>query len=868
MSLVKAELLSPAGSYEGFLAAIGAGADAVYCGGSLFGARAYAKNFEKEELLKAIRIAHIHGRKLYLTVNTLFKNAELESDLYEYLAPFYQEGLDAVLVQDMGALSFIREKFPGLPIHASTQMTVTGPLGGRFLKEQGVSRIVAARELSLSELAVLHEETSLEIEAFIHGAMCYAYSGQCLMSSLIGGRSGNRGRCAQPCRLPYTPCQGEDLFGETPVRESRRKEVSERTQAGNENRQGRFADRGRRREESRAEKGRKTPSGTTKEPFCAISMKDMSTLDILPDILSAGVYSLKIEGRMKQPAYTAAVTRIYRKYLDILLENGVSADKNGVSADKKKPYTVEATDRELLLSAYSRGGSTPGYYKTYHGPGMIDLSSGKKTTIESPEYAYPRKGVRMEAVLRVGEPAALTLAADTDSGTKSVRAEGGSVQRAERQAVSRERVKEQLSKMGNTEFAIEDFSLSMDDDIFISMKELNELRREAADALAQALYKEYLRCPEESASSRPEAGEASLPGEKAFSHQKGEASFPDERAFFHQKENTSFSDKPEYMPKLMASCEDEATAAALMRNPDIGGLYLPMPLVQKFLADGLSCGKEMYLILPRIIRGKAPDGYRALCRRLLDKGLTGFLARDLEGYCLMREEGLAPVTVLDHSLYTWNNRAEAFFGGAGCLRLTCPLELNEREISARDNRGGEMLVYGRLPLMISAQCVQKNYFGCLSKARTPETDGMSFWPRTLGQKKKEMSSPLAIQDRTQAIFPVQAVCHPWQCCPEEPKGKDAPGNGTQSPARLRETDNTASLPSCYNIIYNSIPFGLLPEAGRVKKLGFSVLRLSFTTEDENEAGRIASAFADAYLRDKEVSLSLPLTKGHFKRGAE
>ena len=197
------ELLSPAGSYEGFEAAIGAGADAVYVGGPDFGARAYAQNFTQEELIRAIRTAHIHGRKLYLTVNTLLKNREIREKLFDSLKPLYEAGLDAVIVQDLGVFQFIRRNFPDMHIHASTQMAVTGPEGMKFLEEQGAARVVAARELSLEELAAMHKKSSIEIEAFVHGALCYSLSGQCLMSSILGGRSGNRGRCAQPCRLPY-----------------------------------------------------------------------------------------------------------------------------------------------------------------------------------------------------------------------------------------------------------------------------------------------------------------------------------------------------------------------------------------------------------------------------------------------------------------------------------------------------------------------------------------------------------------------------------------------------------------------------------------------------------------------------------------
>ena len=247
------ELLAPAGSYEAFEAALGAGADAVYVGGPEFGARAYAHNFTQDELLQAIDTVHIHGKKLYLTVNTLLKNRELQDRLYDALRPLYENGLDAVIIQDLGVFQFIRQNFPGLHLHASTQMTVTGPEGMKFLEEQGASRVVAARELSLQELSAMHQASPIEIEAFIHGALCYSFSGQCLMSSILGGRSGNRGRCAQPCRLPYQVRQENGSYS------------------------------------------------FRQQDFCPLSLKDMCSVDILPDILEAGVTSLKIEGRMKQP---------------------------------------------------------------------------------------------------------------------------------------------------------------------------------------------------------------------------------------------------------------------------------------------------------------------------------------------------------------------------------------------------------------------------------------------------------------------------------------------------------------------------------------------------------------------------------------
>ena len=197
-----AELLAPAGSGESLRAAVNAGADAVYIGGQKFGARAYAENPDEGSLLDAIAYAHLYGVRVHLTVNTLFKEREL-AELPDYLRPYYEAGLDAAIVQDFGALRVLHREFPDLPLHASTQTTVTGPAGALFMKELGVCRVIPARELSLQEIREIKDRTGLEVETFVHGSLCYSYSGQCLMSSLIGGRSGNRGRCAQPCRFQY-----------------------------------------------------------------------------------------------------------------------------------------------------------------------------------------------------------------------------------------------------------------------------------------------------------------------------------------------------------------------------------------------------------------------------------------------------------------------------------------------------------------------------------------------------------------------------------------------------------------------------------------------------------------------------------------
>ena len=718
----KTELLAPAGSYEAFEAALGAGADAVYVGGPDFGARAYAKNFTQEELIRAVRTAHLHGKKLYLTVNTLLKNRELKERLYDSLLPSYLEGLDAVIVQDMGVLRFIRRNFPDLSIHASTQMAVTGPKGMRFLEQQGVTRVVPARELTLEELASMHRESPIEIEAFIHGALCYSISGQCLMSSMIGGRSGNRGRCAQPCRLAYQ------------VREQ----------------QGGF-------------KGKET---------CPLSLKDICTLDILPEILGAGVMSLKIEGRMKQPEYTAAVTGIYRKYLDILKKNPDS-------------YQVDAQDRKYLLEVFNRGGSCSGYYKQQNGPSMVAFSNHKKTGDISVPLKQKKEKINGTLMLYPESPAVLQVSLkDTETVVSA-----GEVQYAREHPMEEARIRQQMEKLGNTEFVWDSLDIQSDGNIFVPVKVLNELRRTALAQLEQEFLEKYKR----------EAPEKILRGEEA-KIQPGVRS--------------------EDPLGIYASCEKPEQAEVLMNSPEITGLYLPFDVMETCMEQGLQKEKELYLSLPRITRGKMPEEYRKKALTWLSMGMKGFLVRNLEAYGMLREEGLQKYCVADASLYTWNDEACAFWKDEGILRNTVPLELNEKELRHRTNRDSEFIIYGYIPLMLSAQCVHKNTFQC---------------------DRKE--AHMVLKDRYDKEFPCACVCYPWK------------------------TGTTGQKEFCYNIIYNSIPYGLLNESQKVKELKTASLRLSFTLESAKETKEIVREFLDVYVYGKKAS-AREFTKGHFKRGAE
>lgn len=706
------ELLAPAGSLESFYAALDAGADAVYAGGSRFGARAYAQNFTQEEMIEAIRHGHSRGKKLYLTVNTLMKSRELSRELFDYLAPYYEAGLDAVIVQDLGVLSFVQKYFPGLPIHISTQMTVTGPECMEFFKEQpGVDRIVPARELSLEELRSMREASDLDIETFIHGALCYSYSGQCLFSSILGGRSGNRGRCAQPCRLPYQ--YGKD---------------GEHFRAGKES--------------------------------CPLSLKDICTLEILPQIIEAGVTSLKIEGRMKKTDYTQGVVSIYRKYLDRYLADPAH-------------YQVEEEDKKTLLSLFNRGGSCDGYYRRRNGREMMAFANEKKIGDVKVQVIKNKEKVKANLILFPGNPAILEL----DYAGVRVKAEAGEVQKAQNQPVTRERILAQMKKSGSTPYVLEPLELEVEGNIFLPVRVLNELRRQGLGQLSEKLADSFVRPP----AKRP--------------------------SFTEQRKETGQGKLPR---KFYVSCETKEQFALCERSPMVQGIYGNYQEVADCLRRGNPEEKELFWMFPHVERrGDGEFFSQERCRELLEQGLSGFLVRSLESFCRLKKYGLASKCVLDASLYAWNHLAQDFWRQQGILRETVPVELNYKELLHRDNSRSELLVYGYLPLMISAQCVQKNLDRCRKDC------GLSY-----------------LKDRYGKTFPVKSFCG-----------------------------------SCYNVIYNSLPFGLEGEMDLVKHLSPQSLRISFTIEEPKEAGRILEEFTRICQGRPGIS-SAELTKGHFKRGVE
>ncbi len=646
------ELLAPAGSMETFRAVIHAGADAVYLGGGRFGARAYADNFTEEELLSAIDYAHIHGRKIYLTVNTLFKERELTKDLCSYLRPYYEQGLDAVIIQDMGAFRMVREAFPGLSIHTSTQMTVTNRYGAMMMKEMGADRVVTAREMSLAEIRDIKEHVDIEIESFVHGALCYCYSGQCLLSSMLGGRSGNRGRCAQPCRLSY------EVFDEKkhPVR-----------------------------------------TGKKERDIYILSPKDLCTVSMIPDLIENGVDSFKIEGRMKQAEYAAGVVSVYRKYIDRYVNACLRTDE--VAA--KKEFHVAKEDMQHLYDFGNRSGFTDGYYKRHNGREMITLdkpshTKGNETLWEEIKEQYVRseKKEKINGILRLKKD----FSAKLDIALKDIRISvaGDVVQAALKQPLTEEKVAASIKKTGNTPYEFAKLDIDMDDDIFLPVQALNVLRRNALERLSEVLTEPARRdriVADENVSG------ADLQ-EKFVSVQKEKQTVPENKNPY-----LSVSVENRALIKLLL---DESCVDSIYLD---SSCYTREDLFN-ILKEDVSCihsaGKKAYYMMPAVFRLSSLSFYEKNLSEMMQTRVDGLVVKSYDELAFVRQNLPDIDVILDHNLYTWNSYAKMQLWDVKPVRDTVPLELNRKELQGRDNTDSEIFLYGNLPLMVSAQCVHAN----------------------------------------------------------------------------------------------------------------------------------------------------------------
>lgn len=726
----KVELLAPAGNFQALKGAIKAGADAVYLGGGAYGARAYADNFTQEELCAGIHFAHVFGKKVYLTVNTLVKERELDG-LYDFLQPLYEKGLDGAIIQDLGVLRYVRKHFPQLPLHASTQMTLTGSGGAALVQQEGITRIVPARELSLEEIQKIKRETGVEIEAFIHGAMCYCYSGQCLLSSMLGGRSGNRGRCAQPCRLPY--------------------------------------------------------EGMGKAQCYPLSMRDMCTLELLPRLMKAGIDSFKIEGRMKKPAYAAGVTAIYRKYMDLY---------------EKSPenYQVSKEDMDLLRELYIRSEIGDGYYKRHNGKEMISIHS--PAYLETPREVLEeiqRKYLADEPFIKGDgeialipeQKAVLVLRADK----VSVSVEGDVVQKALKQPLSPEKIAEQIKKTGNSLVKVEQVKVFTPEPVFLPVSALNQLRRNAVTALEKAIiHKNHLDY----------LGRISVPRQEKIKS-KGA-----------RQADTILKTAKDLHVLVQTRAQLEAALSILP-----GRIYLDYSFLErenheklKFLASDLKeKGTALYFASPYIVRDKDYVYLRKLEEALKDGIAEGILVRNLETFHFFAGDGLSHRLIPDANLYVWNREALQFWEER-TQEFFLPLECNQYEweelLAACPERKiqASAIVYGRLPMMITANCLKKTLGTC---SRTP---GM-----------------LTLKDRYGKDFPVYTDC----LC-------------------------------CYNVIYNSVPLSLhrlFP--GGVS--GIHHFRLDFTVESGGETQRLLTYFS-SLMEEYREPFYKEYTTGHYKRGVE
>ena len=618
------ELLAPAGNLEIFKGVIESGADAVYVGGSMFGARAYANNFTEEELLEAIDFAHLRGVKVYLTVNTLIKNSEF-SKLYDYLLVYYKRGLDAVIVQDIGVVKAIHEYFPSMEIHTSTQMTVTGADGVRFLSQFGVTRVVMAREVSLAEMKRIHEETGMELEAFVHGALCYSYSGQCLFSSILGGRSGNRGRCAQPCRLPYTVEGKKDEY--------------------------------------------------------ILSLKDMCGIKALDKLHDAGVYSLKIEGRMKQLEYACGVVKYYRSYID-----------------SKKP--VSDADYDRIKALGNRCGFTDRYYFDHNGSDMVTYV--KPNFVSNAAEPSPEKrklSIEGELVLREGEPGSLTV----KRGDVTYKALIEPVSAALKAPLDKKAAIDRINKTGDTDFEFSHIKAQIGENVFVPNGALNKLRRDAISGLCDKLLKKYYR------------------NDARYADMSRLTALPE-----HVVKSDAAHDEAINDYTTICSCMTRAQLDTLIGYECFDVFYLDFDmydrktLIQQF-ADDVKClikrNKKVYLMLPTIFRADSSDYFVSIAKELDKVSFEGFVVKNYEELYLTENLFTGKKVILDHNMYTFNDVSKSAFFEHGVSGDTVPLELNSREIMHRNNIGSQMIVYGYYPLMTTANCVHKNTKGCDKKQK-------------------------------------------------------------------------------------------------------------------------------------------------------
>ena len=693
------ELLAPAGSMEALRAAVCNGADAVYLGADTFNARMNARNFSAADLQEAVVYCHVRGVKVHLTLNTLVLDREMPraAELIRLAASC---GVDAFIVQDLGMVSLCRQLAPDVPINASTQMSIHSLEGVLEAAALGCSRVVLARELPAEEIAHICKRSPVEIEVFVHGALCMCYSGQCYLSSVIGRRSGNRGQCAQPCRLPYG--------------------------------YGRFE--------------------STRYP---LSLKDNCLAGELDELRRMGVASIKIEGRMKRPEYVAIVTRAYRTVL------------NG---GKLMP-----SDLQELETAFSRQGFTDGYFRGQTGSDMFgrrqegedtaDLFASARATYEQGEPQ--RIGVRFYAMIRRGEPAQLAV---EDPDGNLCRTRGPVPEQAVYRSLTPQDLEQQLKKTGGTPYLCTAVRSSLDPDLMLPASAINAMRR---DVIAELTAK------------RGRAAPARL------------------NAYDEPPRYDGIAGEPQLT--IAVRTAGQITSRMLSMKPTV--LYVPLSELAEHpdLPQRVSVETQLAAILPRVIwSGELAPVARQL-RTVYEMGVRQVLAGNLGQLHIARAAGFAVRG--DFGLNIVNSRAMRYLREQGLDSQLLSFELTLPQIRDISKAvPAEVLIYGRLPLMLMENCIIKNRTGtCTCQTGT-----------------------VRLVDRVGEEFPIV---------------KD-PG-------------------TCRNVLLNGKKLYLLDKKDAFRGMGLWALRLQFTTENPGEIDKVLMDY-----QGRAVFDAGSYTRGLYSRGVE
>lgn len=686
------ELLAPVGSMESLHAAIQNGANAVYLGGKLFNARHYASNFDFDELKEAVKYAHLRNVKVYVTANILVDNSEME-EVLDYIKFLYEIDVDGIIVQDLGLAHLVREIFPPLDVHGSTQMTINNLPGAKFVHDMGFTRVVLSREVPINEIKYIHKNTPIELEAFIHGALCVSYSGQCLMSSMIGGRSGNRGKCAQPCRMPSTLVD---------------------------------------------EKGNAIKEWDKKH---VLSPRDLNTLESIEEIVDSGIISLKIEGRMKRPEYVATVVKNYRKALDETSKNLKDEDKKDVEqifnrgftkglmfgdfgkdfitidrpdnrgvllgtvarADKYNLYiSLEEDVNEgdgiefVLASGENKGikapfdgkkGTTmklekPGYilndslvYKT----SSVSLLSSAKASYQEEKIKNP---IDMEINIHIGEQPRLMI---MYKGKMVTAVSDGVVEKGERVSLTREKVTEQLSKLGDTTYSLNNININLDEGSFLPVSILNLLRREAIDKLDNIVQNINHRKPID---------------KSIFDDKK-------KQYFKYQKNNQDSSRKISVRVNNIEQFNQlDLTKLDRAYLGFYEGIETPIRKIKEQ-------GKEAYIWTDKILYQKELDNLGEIIQTV-EKNIDGISVSNLGSLKYMKDRFDLKIHG-DIGLNVFNSFTLDYLKSIGLESMTLSPELNLnqiKKIQEHSNAFTEAIVYGYLPVMVTKHCPMSLVKGC------------------------------------------------------------------------------------------------------------------------------------------------------------